>query len=205
MCNTIVTRVQNDRRTDPAAFRNPYGLGNKLGRVLWRVAYCLLFRPTPARLFVRWRASLLRLFGARLGRVWIHPRARVWAPWLLTAGDDVYIDEGVYLYNPFGIEIGDRVIISMEVFLCTASHDHERPDYPLIGGRIVIGSDTWLAAQVFVGPGVTVGEGAVVGARSCAVRDVPPWSVAVGNPARAVDKRVLRLAGAGGNDDQETQ
>lgn len=191
MRDAAVTSSQHGQRTDPAAFRNPHRLGNKLGRVLWNVAYRLLFRPTPARLLVRWRAALLRLFGARLGRVWIHPRARVWAPWLLVAGDDVYIDEGAYVYNPFGVEIGDRVIISMEAFLCTASHDHERPDYPLVGGRIVIGSDTWLAAQVFVGPGVTVGDGSVVGARSCVVRDVPPWSVAAGNPAKVVRERVL--------------
>jgi len=182
-------------KTRPAEFKNPYSLSNKAGRVAWGLCYRLFFRPTPARWLVGWRRWLLRRFGARVGRAWFHPRVRIWAPWRLEVGDDVYVDEDVYLYNPFGIRIGDRVIISLRTFLCTASHDYGSPTYDLTGGPISVGSDCWLAAEVFVGPGVTVGEGCVVGARSCVVRDVPPWQVAVGHPARPVRERVLRSDG----------
>ena len=111
-------------------------------------------------------------------------------------GNDVYVDENVYLYNPYGIEIGDRVIISMGTFLCTASHDYQVPTYPLIGDRITVGSDAWLAAMVFVGPGVNIGTGSVVGARACVVSDVEPWRVVAGNPARVVRERVVNECGA---------
>lgn len=178
-------------RTNPAAFRNPHTFRNKVGRLLWGLVWHCLFRPTPARLFVGYRNGLLRLFGARLGRVWIHPSVRVWAPWQLTLGDDVFIDEGVSLYNAYGVAIGDRVIISFGTCLCTASHDHRAADYPLIGGCIAVRSDTWLAAQAFVGPGVTVGEGAVIGARAVLVKDVAPWTIVAGNPAREIGKREL--------------
>lgn len=179
-------------RSHPAGFRNPYSLGNKVARVLWAIAYRFFFRMTPARWFVSWRNWLLRRFGAKLGKVWIHPRARIWAPWLLEMGDDVYVDEDVYLYNPYGITVGDRVIISLRAFLCSASHDHEKPTYDLVGGKITVGSDCWIAAEAFIGPGIDIGEGSVVGARSSVFKDVPPWKIAVGNPAKPIGDRVLR-------------
>ncbi len=184
--------------TDPALFRNPHSLANKLGRVLWSIVYYLLFRPTPFFMGA-WRRLLLRGFGAHIGQAWLHQSTRIWAPWLLKIGDDVYIDAHVRLYSAYRIEIGDRVIISQNSFLCTASHDYTHPTYPLIGGTIRIGNDTWIAADVFVAPGVTVGEGAVVGARAVAVKDVPAWAVVVGNPARVVKNRERASA------DQETE
>jgi len=181
------------RQTNPSGFRNPHGRGNKIGRVAWGAVYLLLFRPTPSRFLVGWRNWLLRRFGARIGpRVWIHPSARIWAPWLLEIGDEVYIDERVFLYSPFGIRIGDRVVISLRSFLCSASHDPSRPEYPLVGGRITVGNDCWVAGETFIGPGVTIGDGSVVGARAVVTRDVPPWSIAAGNPARVVKPRELR-------------
>lgn len=179
-------------RTDPAAFRNPYGRRNKAARALWGIVWRLLFRPTPPRLLCGWRRMLLRLFGAKVGRAWFHPRVRIWAPWMLEVGDDVFVDEDVYLYNAYGVTIGDRVIISLRSFLCTASHDAAAPAYDLTGGRITVGKDCWLAAEVFVGPGVTIGEGTVVGARAVVIADLPPWQVAVGHPARPVKPRTLR-------------
>ena len=135
---------------------------------------------------------LLRICGARLGFVCLHNRVRVWAPWRLTAGQQVYIAENVELYNPYGIEIGDRVVISQKAFLCTASHDYTVAEYPLIGAPIRIMNDCWIAADAFIGPGVTIGEGAVVGARAVVTKDVEAWTVVAGNPARVIKKRVLR-------------
>ena len=179
-------------RTDPAGFRNPHTFNSKLARLAWRFVWPVLFRPTPPRLFQGWRNWLLRRFGARIGRTYIHPTVRIWAPWQLETGTDTYIDEGVNLYNVYGIRIADRVVISQGAFLCGATHDYKQPTYPLTGARITVEADAWVAAQAFVSPGVTVGAGSVVGARAVVTRDVPPWTVVAGNPARVIKERELR-------------
>lgn len=177
-------------RTDPVAFRNPHSRGNRIGRLAWGAAWSLLVRPTPWFLG-RWRRWVLRRFGARIGASAVDASVRIWAPWRLEIGDYVYVDDQARLYNVFGIRIGDRVVISQGAFLCGASHDYRDRAYPLIGGRITVEDDCWIAADAFIGPGITVGRGSVVGARAVVVKDVPPWSVVAGNPARVIRERTL--------------
>jgi len=90
------------------------------------------------------------------------------------------------------IRIGAHATVSQYSYLCSASHDFEDPRMPLTTAPIVIGDQAWVCADVFVGPGLTIGPGAVVGARSSVYRDVAPWTVVGGNPARFIKKRVLR-------------
>src|SRR5437867_9538894 len=178
-------------QTETYKFDSPHTLRNKIARLLWTIVWRLFFRPTPW--FMRsWRRMLLKIFGAKLGNAEFDASVQIWAPWLLEAGDHVFVDRDVKLYNAYGITIGDRVVISQGVFLCTPSHDHTITTFPLIGKKITIGNDTWLAAEAFIAPGVTVSEGAVVGARAVVVKDVPPWTVVAGNPAREIKKRELR-------------
>jgi putative colanic acid biosynthesis acetyltransferase WcaF len=177
--------------TNPASFKNPHSFKNKLGRLIWRWAWAVCFRPTPPRLFGGWRRFLLRCFGAKLGNTWIHSSVEIWAPWLLTAGNDVFVDQKSNLYNAYGIEIGDRVVISQGVFLCTATHDYKKNDFPLMGRPIKVGNDTWIAAEAFVAPGVTVHNGGVVGARAMVIKDVAEWTVVGGNPAKYIKDRVI--------------
>jgi putative colanic acid biosynthesis acetyltransferase WcaF len=184
----------DEPRTNPGGYINPYSWKNRLGRVAWAIVYLFLYRPSP-RFFGTWRRFLLRMFGARVGIAWLHQSTRVWAPWQLEIGDEVYIDEQVRLYNAYGLKIGSRTMISQNVFLCTASHDYAHPQYPASGGAISIGDDIWICADAFVAPGVHVGRGAVVGARAVVTRDVEPWTVVAGNPARFVKQRVLREVG----------
>lgn len=167
-------------------------LANKLARTVWQVVWLLLFRPTP-RLFHPWRCLLLRLFGAKLGRaVHPYPSARIWAPWNLEMGDHACLSEGVDCYCVAPIRIGAHTTVSQYSFLCTASHEYTRADMPLVTAPITIGEGVWITADVFVGPGVTIGDGAVVTARSSVFTDIPPWVVARGNPAVPVKARVLQ-------------
>jgi putative colanic acid biosynthesis acetyltransferase WcaF len=168
-------------------------VANRAGRLVWLFVQATLFRPTPW-FMNRWRTCLLRACGARIGGACLHNRVRVWAPWRLTLGTQVYVAEQVNLYNPFGITVGNRVVISQGAFLCTASHDYTDPTYPLTGGAIRVEDDCWIAAEAFIGPGVTIGAGAVVGARAVVTKDVEPWTVVAGNPARMIRKRVLKPA-----------
>ena len=172
--------------------RHHLSLANKLARTAWQVVWLLLYRPTP-RLFHPWRCLLLRLFGAKLGRaVHPYPSARIWAPWNLEMGDHACLSEGVDCYCVAPIRIGAHTTVSQYSFLCTASHDYTRADMPLVTAPVNIGERVWITADVFVGPGVTIGDGAVVTARSSVFTDIPPWVVARGNPAVPVKARVLQ-------------
>ena len=172
--------------------RHHLSLTNKLVRSAWQVVWLLLYRPT-ARLSHPWRCLLLRLFGAKLGRaVHPYPSARIWAPWNLEMGDHACLSEGVDCYCVAPIRIGAHTTVSQYSFLCTASHDYTRADMPLVTAPVNIGERVWITADVFVGPGVAIGDGAVVTARSSVFTDIPPWVVARGNPAVPVKARVLQ-------------
>jgi putative colanic acid biosynthesis acetyltransferase WcaF len=177
--------------TDPRGFQNPHSRSNKVGRALWNLVWRVLFRWSPRRCY-GWRNWLLRRFGATIGDAQIDPKVEIWAPWLLRVGSEGYITDEVILYNAYGVTIGDRVVISRGSMLCSASHDYRDPRYKLIGGPIIVEDDCWIAAEAFILPGVTIGAGAVVGARSVAPRDVPPWTVVAGNPAQVICPREMR-------------
>ncbi|QDV43160.1 Maltose O-acetyltransferase [Stieleria neptunia] len=161
-----------------------------LGRLLWSFL-SPLFRYSP-RLLWGWRRFLLRLFGATIGQqVHIDPSAKIFIPWNLRIGDWSSVGFDCLLYNLGPLVIGDRVTLSQRSHLCGGSHDYSDPTMPLIKASITVGSGAWICADAFVGPGVTVGDGAVVGARACVTKDVSPWKVVAGNPAREVGQRVM--------------
>ena len=167
---------------------------NKAMRVLWGIVWAVFFRPSPT-MCLGWRRMLLRLFGARIGRgAKIMPSATFWAPWNLTVGEYACISHGVDCYCVASVTLGPHATVSQYAFLCTATHDTEDPHMKLVTAPIAIGEGAWVCADVFVAPGVTIGDGAVVGARSSVFRDIPAWKIAKGSPAKPVRDRVLRDA-----------
>ena len=163
--------------------------GEKIGRVLWAVAYRLCFRMTFHNWYVP-RAMLVRAFGGKLGRnVRLRRTTLIEIPWNLEIAADVSIGDEVILYSLGPIRIGPRTSISQYAHLCSGTHDYTRSDYPLLLQPIVIGEDCWIAADVFIGPGVTISDRTVVGARASVFGDLPPDVVAVGNPARPIKPR----------------
>jgi putative colanic acid biosynthesis acetyltransferase WcaF len=168
---------------------NHLTIANKLARLLWQIVWRFFYRPTP-RVFHSWRSFLLRIFGAKIGKsVHPYPSARIWAPWNLEMGDHSCLSENVDCYCVDKIHIGAHSTVSQYSFLCSASHDYTQEAMPLVTAPITIGERVWITADVFVGPGVTIGDGAVVTARSSVFSDLPPWMVARGNPAVPVKKR----------------
>jgi putative colanic acid biosynthesis acetyltransferase WcaF len=170
---------------------SPHNLGNRLMRSLWAVAYVLAFRPSP-KIFHGWRRFLLRMFGARVatGAV-IHPSVRIWAPWNLEMKPYASLGPFVDCYNVAPVTLGAGSTVSQRACICTATHDYTKRRLPLVAKTIQIGADAWVCADVFLHPGVTVGEGAVVGARSVVAHDVPAWTIVSGMPARFLKQRVL--------------
>ena len=162
-----------------------YPRATQLKRVAWAVC-SPLFALSPGPLHA-WRNFLLRRFGARIGRtVRIHPSTRIMFPWNLDLADHVVIGRDVNLYALAPIAIHPHVLVSQGVHLCAGSHDYRKPNFPIAHAPIEVQSGTWVAAEAFVGPGVTIGAGAVVAARAVVVRDVPPATLVAGNPARVV-------------------
>jgi putative colanic acid biosynthesis acetyltransferase WcaF len=158
------------------------------GRGLWEASWCL-FAWSPRQLW-GWRNGLLRLFGARIGRgVRIHPGARIAAPWNLDIGDDSAVGDGAILYSLGPITLEAEVTVSQYAHLCAGTHDHRYAALPLLKPPINIGRGAWVCADAFVGPDVRVGDHAVVGARAVVTRDVPPWTIVAGNPAREIARR----------------
>jgi len=165
-----------------------YSITEQVWRVLWGLCQPL-FRLSPRPCF-GWRRFVLRCFGARIGRhVNVYPSARIYFPWNLTVGDWSAIGEDALIYNLGPVTIGERVTISHRAHLCAGTHDYRRADLPLIKSPITIGDQVWICADAFIGPDVTVREGAIVGARAVVTKDVEPWVVVAGNPARIIKRR----------------
>jgi putative colanic acid biosynthesis acetyltransferase WcaF len=179
-------------RVDRSQARSSFSLGNRLARGLWGLTWLLLFRPSP-RIAHGWRRFLLRLFGARIGQgAQIYPSARIWAPWNLEMGDYSQLGTDVDCYCVAPVRIGAHAMVSAYAYLCAAGRDYTRRRMPLITAPIVIGDGAWVAVDVFIGQGVTIGDGAVVGARSSVFRNVEPWTVVAGSPARYLKARELK-------------
>ena len=165
----------------------------KIKRLLWIVVWSLFAKWMPYFVCRKWRVFLLRMFGMKdNGHVGFYPSAKVWAPWNLELGSYVAIDDEVNLYSAAKITIGTKVAISREAFICTASHDITKPNRPLITAPITIGDGVWIGARATILPGVTIGEGAVIAAEAVVVKDVEPWTVVGGNPAKVIKKREIR-------------
>lgn len=177
--------INQDTLTGPS-----FSLTNRMARAIWNVAYILFFRFTPIP-FHGWRSSLLRLFGAKVGKgVHIYPGVKIWAPWNIELGDQCGVANGVSLYSQGAIKIGSRATISQGTYLCAGTHDYTVPGFPTITKPILVGDHAWIAAEAFVHPGVHIGDGCVIGARSVVTRDMPEWMVCVGHPCEPIKERL---------------
>jgi len=160
--------------------------------MVWRTVWKVCWWRIPIL-----RTMLLRVFGAKvestgmMGSTWIE------MPWDLKIGKSCIFGTRVQLYNLGGLEIGDHTVLSQDVYVCGGTHDYTDPTYPLVRKKNKIGSYVWVAAGAFIHPGVTIGDGAVIGARAVVTRDVEPWTVVSGHPAKVVRKREIHRVGDG--------
>lgn len=156
----------------------------------WWLVQGTLFAWSPQFLYA-WRRFLLRLFGAKIGRnVLVRPTARITYPWKVSIGDFSWIGDNVTLYSLGEIEIGANTVISQSSYICTGGHDFTKPTFDIYAIPIIIGDQVWIATDVFVAPGVHIGDGAVVGVRSTVLQNLPPGKICYGSPARPIKDRL---------------
>jgi putative colanic acid biosynthesis acetyltransferase WcaF len=169
-----------------------FSFGNRAYRALWSVVWLALASWTPPFLHP-WRLFVLRLFGARVARgARVYSSVRIWDPRHLAVGAYACLGPRVDCYAMAPISLGRYVIVSQDAVLCAGTHDIDDADFQLTTKPIVIGERAWVAAGAFVGPGVSIDEGAVLGARAVAFSNLAPWTVYVGNPARRLRERARR-------------
>lgn len=139
------------------------------------------------------RIFLLRLFGAEIGRaVTIKPGVHVKYPWLMVAGDHVWIGENVWIDNLGIVEMGNHVCISQGAYLLTGNHDYSKPAFDLIIKPIFIEEGVWIGAKAIVCPGVICRSHAVLSVGSVARNELAAFTIYSGNPASAVKERVIK-------------
>ena len=169
----------------------PYSKADYIKRFSWNLVRHTLWKVCWHRIPAL-RMFLLKAFGAKVSSTSMaYGSTVVLRPWDFSMGKRSALGPRVHVYNLARIEIGDNTVVSQDTYLCGGTHDYTRPDLPLLRQDIVIGSGVWIGAGAFIGPGITIGDGAVVGARAVVVKDVAPWSIVAGNPAKPVKDRVI--------------
>lgn len=182
-----------------------FSLQNRLVRACWNVVWLLLASWTPPP-FHRWRNWLLRQFGANLHpTARVYGQAKVWYPPNLTMHAYAVLGPHADCYCQGRITIGEKATVSQGAYLCAGTHDISDPSFQLVTRPIVIGSRAWVAADAFIGPGVAIHDGAVIGARAVLFKDAEAMGVYVGNPAVLIKHRVLRAGSTSSRDAQACQ
>lgn len=111
-------------------------------------------------------------------------------------GDHVYIGPEAYIFAQGGVSIGSGTIFGPRVTILTSNHNYDSPDLQSIPydgknilKKVTIGENVWIGANVLIAPGVTIGEGAVVAMGAVVIKDVPPFALVGGNPAKVIKYR----------------
>lgn len=182
----------SDTKIDLSKYHNALGRKHQIIRLVWGIVWTLFARPLPNSVGSAWKRFLLRSFGAKIAdTAVVYSSAKVYYPANLTMDTYACIASAVDCYNVAPVHVGANATVSQGAYLCTASHDITDPLHHLITAPIDIKDQAWVAADAFVGMGVTVGQGAVVGARAAVFKDVEPWTVVGGNPAKFLKKRII--------------
>lgn len=164
---------------------------SRLKEALWLLVRLGLFELCPFGLYAV-KVACLRAFGAKIGRgLVIKPGVKITFPWKLEIGDHVWLGEDCWLLNLDRITLGSHVCISQRAMLCTGSHNYSSPTFDLVVKPLRVGDGAWIAAQAWVGPGVAVGEHALLSAGSVTTRDLEPRGIYQGNPAVKVRQREI--------------
>ncbi|MGO4770124.1 putative colanic acid biosynthesis acetyltransferase [Flavobacterium sp. W22_SRS_FK3] len=164
---------------------------DKAYRLLWRITSLFLFKPFSLPFFNGWRVFLLKVFGAKIGKYCnIYASAYIPSPRNLVMGIHSTLGPQVQLHLG-KTRIGNKVTVSQRAYLCSATHETTSLNVPFVAGEIILEDFVWIAAEAFVMTNTVICEGAIVGARAVVVKNVEPWTIVAGNPAKSIKNRIL--------------
>lgn len=177
---------------DLSLYKNKLSRKNQMARFIWTIVWTIFARPLPRSVGNGWKIFLLRMFGAKIhSKAVVYSSVRIYMPWNLEMAEYSCLSPEVDCYNVDKIKIGAHSTVSQKTYLCTASHDINKSNNPLIFSPIIIEDQAWIGAAAFIGMGIIVGQGSVIGATASVYKNVEPWTVVGGNPAKFIKKRVI--------------
>lgn len=182
-------RDRQETKDQLDAYTSSWSIRARIGMLLFRAAWFLFCRWNPKN-FKRWRILWLRIFGATIsGSPFVAPSCIIKIPWLLELEDHACLAQRSEVYNLGRITIRARAVVTQYVYLCAGTHDLSLKSLPLVVAPIEICEDAFVGAKALILPGVRIGKGAVVGAGAVVSKDVAPWSIVAGNPAKVIGER----------------
>lgn len=185
--------MEQNQKIDLSKYENHLGRKHQVIRLIWGIVWPLGTWFLPRSMGMGWKRMLLRAFGAKIHPTAnIYSSARIYYPANLTMEEYSCLASDVDCYNVAPIVVGANTTVSQGAYLCTASHDITDPMNPLITAPIILKDQAWVGAKAYIGMGVTIGQGAVVGATASVYKDVEPWTIVGGNPAKVLKKRELK-------------
>lgn len=182
-------------KIDLSKYENHLGKKHQIIRLIWGIVWPLTTWFLPRSMGNYWKRLVLRLFGAKIdSTAVVQTSAKIYYPANLVMERFACIAGDVDCYNVAPVVLKDNATVSQGAYLCTASHDVTDPMHSLITAPIVIEDQAWVGAKAYVGMGVTIGQGAVVGATASVYKNVEPWTIVGGNPAKFIKNRILSNA-----------
>lgn len=189
--NTPGANISGTGNSNPFAGAPSFSIQHRIIRILWGITWKVLgaWTPPPMR---KWRIFLLRLFGASIDcTAQVYGSAKIWYPPNLKMHRYASIGPDVICYSMGAIEIEEYTVVSQRAHLCTGTHDIHHESFQIYARPIHIKANAWVCAEAFVGPGVTIGTGAVLAARAAAFSDLDDWAIYRGNPAEKKGRRTV--------------
>jgi acetyltransferase-like isoleucine patch superfamily enzyme len=140
------------------------------------------------------RRACLRVLGSTISKdVGLYRGFEVRSPWKLSIGSNSIIGHNALLDARSGLTIGENVNLSNEVMIWSLHHDYNDPDFAAVGSPVTIEDYVWLCSRCIILPGVTIGKGAVVAAGAVVHKNVLPYTVVGGIPAKVIATRSTNL------------
>lgn len=184
--------MNSDIKIDISQYQNSLSRTNQVKRMLWGLTWLVFAKPLPRRMANSWKVFLLNSFGAKVHKTSVvYSSVKIYQPWNLEMHEHSCLAPEVDCYNVGKITVEAHATVSQKTYLCAASHNICSKKHELIFQPIVIKRQAWIGADAFIAMGVTVGEGAVVGARAAVFKDVEPWTIVGGNPAKYLKNRII--------------
>ncbi len=163
---------------------------SRLYRLVWEISWVIMVRWIPRSMFTPWKRLVLRLFGANISNeAIVYSSSKIHDPRNLIMEGKSRIAPEVNLYNADKVIIQDGATVSQWAYIYSGSHNVNSPELNPIYKPVVIGENAWIATCATVGMGVHVGRGAIVGVNCVVSKDIPPYAIVTGNPAKIVGFR----------------